>query len=115
MSEAPAEYSASATMTAGGADEAIATAQPSLPGLDAPGVAVHPVVQAVVQGVQATTEPENWAVVAAHVLQALQPQIQLAETVSRSSAKTQMTIGLVEATIPLLAGMLQLFFPHPKA
>lgn len=79
----------------------------------APPVAtIHPLVSAVVTGVQATQAPtSNWAQTAAAVLMSMmqmQPQI---FAITRSSPKTQAILGLGEETLALA---LAAFFPHPN-
>lgn len=96
-------------------DAPLKTAGADQPQLFPTGVDVQPVVAAVVQSVQATTEPHNWAMTAASVLQALQPTQDAWMAVSRASPKTQASVMLGEQTLVALAGILQLFFPHPRA
>lgn len=75
-------------------------------------IAVHPVVQAVVSGVQATQPPSNWATTAASVLQGLMPIVQPAEQIGRASTRTQ---GEIAIGVAALSVLLQAFFPHPNA
>lgn len=97
-------------MSTAGADPAklVAVPQPAPP----PVMQVSPVMQAVVTGVQATQPPENWATTAAAVLQALMPVVQPAFQVSRASVRTQSEVAIGLAA---LEGLLQVFFPHPRA
>lgn len=96
------------------ADGALTTAGADQPQLFPTTLDVHPQVAAIVGAVQSTSPPESWAMTAAVVLQALQPTQDAWMTVSRASPKTQMTVQLAEHTAIALAGILQLFFPHPK-
>lgn len=113
------EYSSAGVQTVFGGsignDVISGTAGADQPSLFGASPDVHPTVARVVNAVQATTPPADWATTAATLLQALQPEISMASQLSRASPKTQATIVLAEMAIPTLAAILQMFFRHPKA
>lgn len=91
-------------------DTPMPTAGADASGPAVPALVTHPVVQAIVQGAQATNPPETWAQTAASIfsnLLQLQPQI---FAISRASPKTQAAFGLGEEALALV---LAAFFPHP--
>ena len=110
------EYQAAAALdqNATSADTPISTAQQGLPLTTPP--AVHPAHAAIIQLAQSQAAPTaDWATRAANAIQAAEPIIQASEQMSRASVKTQGWIALGELSIPVMASIIQMFFPHPAA
>ena len=85
-------------------------------GSDSSAPALHPAHAAIIQVAHATSAPaEDWATRAAEAISEADPLIQAGAQLGRASPKTSAYIALGELAVPVIAKILQKFWPHPKA